>query len=294
MTGLTEVLWKVLPHGLYKHFKINRPARLRRQEEIARLRPALDLAAGNVVFRDCHKGQRCFILCNGPSVSRQNIKPLKDEHVLSVSSGYLHSDFATINPEYHFVPQLTHGVIKKDDAIAWFKEMDARLGRATIFLNCSEAGLVHREGLFPKRDVRYMAFWKSFSDYKPDIKPDLAGPIPGPQSVAVMCLMAAIYMGFTQIYLLGTDHDQFRTGQYTYSFEPTVLRGKDVSAQDNGELIGGWHDELAALAVLWGQYRTMREIAERHGVQIFNASAGGELDEFPRVELSSVLASSDT
>lgn len=294
MTKLAYALWSAVPHGLYQRFKIARPALLRQRKELAKLQPALDLAAGNVVFRDRHKGERCFILCNGPSVNKQDIKPLKNEHVLSVSSGYLHADFATIDPEYHFVPQLTYGLATTDDAIAWFEEMDARLGRATVFLNCTEAELVRREGLFPKHDVHYTAFWKLFSDYNPDIKPDLASAIPGPQSVAIMCLMAAIYMGFTRIYLLGTDHDQFRTGQYTYSFEPTVLRGKDNSANSDGELIGGWHDELAALAVLWGQYRVVRKLAERHGVQIFNATAGGELDEFPRVQLSSVLASPDS
>ena len=294
MTRFTDALWKAVPHGLYEHFKTAQQARLRQQEEMAKLQPALDLAAGNVVFRDRHKGQRCFILCNGPSVNKQDIKPLKNEHVLSVSNGYLHADFATIDPEYHFVPQLTYGLVTTTDAIAWFREMDARLGRATVFLNCTEAELVRRECLFPERDVHYTAFYKLFSDYDPGIKPDLASNIPAPQSVAIMCLMAAIYMGFTKIYLLGTDHDQFRTGQYSYSFEPTVLKGKDSTANSDGELIGGWHDELASLAVLWGQYRVVRKMAERHGVQIFNATAGGELDEFPRVELSSVLASAES
>lgn len=294
MTKFTDALWNAVPHGIYKRFRITRPAQRRLHEEFLRLQPALKLAAANVAFRDRHRGERCFILCNGPSVNKQNIKPLKNEHVLSVSSGYLHADFATIDPEYHFVPQLTYGLITTDDVIAWFREMDARLGRATVFLNSTEAELVRREGLFPERNVHYTAFYKVFSDYDPDIKPDLASNIPGPQSVVVMCLMAAIYMGFTKIYLLGTDHDQFRSGQYSYSFEPTVLKGKDTSANSEGELIGGWHDELAALAVLWGQYRVVRKMAERHGVQIFNATAGGELDEFPRVELSSVLASAES
>jgi hypothetical protein len=123
--------------------------------------------------------------------------------------------------------------------------------------------------------------------------PDISGRIPGVQSVAIMCLMAAMYMGFKKIYLLGTDHDHFRTGEYTYFYEPTVLRGKDPSTNAEGKLVGSWYDELSALAVLWGQYRTINLMAERHGIQIFNATAGGELDEFPRANLESLIASGD-
>jgi hypothetical protein len=110
------------------------------------------------------------------------------------------------------------------------------------------------------------------------------------QSVAIMCLMAAMYMGFREIYLIGTDHDSFRTGAYTYFFEPTVLKGKDPSTDTDGKLVAGWYDELSGLAALWGQYRIIKRMAEHHGIQIFNATSGGELDEFPRARLESVIA----
>jgi hypothetical protein len=134
VSRIAKALWGAVPYALYEHFKITKPAKLRRQLETDRLRRPLELSARNVELRDLHKGQRCFILCNGPSVKRQDISVLRNEHVLSVSSGYQHPDYAAISPAYHFVPQLTYGRLTPDDAITWFREMDSKLGSATLFL----------------------------------------------------------------------------------------------------------------------------------------------------------------
>ncbi|MBX4998474.1 hypothetical protein HJB51_12430 [Rhizobium lentis] len=78
-----------------------------------------------------------------------------------------------------------------------------------LFLNYTEEPVVREEKLFPGRDVRYTVFAGGFSEYPTDALPDIASRIPAVQSVPVMCLMIAMYMGFSEIYLLGTDHDQF-------------------------------------------------------------------------------------
>jgi hypothetical protein len=98
-----------------------------------------------------------------------------------------------------------------------------------------------------------------------------------------------MYMGLDPLYLLGTDHDHFRSGEYKYFYEPTVLRGKDLSVDENGKLRSGWHDELAGLAALWRQYRGIRQIATANGITVFNATAGGELDEFPRAAFETLF-----
>ncbi|WP_271617364.1 hypothetical protein [Bradyrhizobium sp. CCBAU 51745] len=291
MAKLTNMFWGAMPHALYRHFKVDQPERLRLRQEAERLKHPLELSARNVEFRHRHQGQRCFILCNGPSVKRQDITVLKGEHVFSVSSGYHHPDYSTLSPIYHLVPQLTYGLLTREDAINWFREMDGRLGRATLFLNYTEEALVRDSGLFRGRDIRYVTLAGTFQDYDPLALPDISKRIPGVQSVAIMCLMAAMYMGFTEIYLLGTDHDHFRTGEYNYFYEPTLLRGKDPSTDTKGNIVGSLYDELSALKVLWEQYRWIKRVAGLHGIRIFNASAGGALDEFPRIDLTAAAAS---
>ena len=287
---LARALRGALPYAVYKHFYVTRPEILRKRAEEERLGPALALASVNAAFHNKHMGQRCFILCNGPSVKQQDISLLKDEHVISVSSGYHHPNYRLISPEYHCVPTINYTAkFTRTDVVAWFQEMDDKLGNAILFLNYTEEALVREERLFPNREVRYVVLSGTFSDYGKFERPDISKCIPGVQSVPIMCLMIAIYMGFDHIYLIGTDHDQFRSREYKYFYEPTILRGKDSATDLEGNLVAGWYEELSNLAILWGQYRQVKQIAEKHGISIYNATAGGELDEFPRVHLDSLF-----
>ncbi|MEK9285551.1 hypothetical protein MTR72_39145 [Bradyrhizobium sp. ISRA442] len=300
MDFLAKIFRNVLPFFIYKYLYIIWPEQKRLREEEERTRPEREralaehnrihaLTSRNAELKDRHRGERCFILCNGPSVRRQNIRPLKDELVMSVSSGYLHPDYTEIAPAYHCVPQITYGMMTRSDVIAWFREMHDRLGAATLILSQTEEALIREENLFAGRDVRYVHLSGRFSDYPPEQIPDLTTSIPAVQSVPVLGLMIAAYMGAKPLYLLGTDHDHFRSGEYKYFYEPTVLRGKDMSTDEHGKLRSGWHDELSGLAALWSQYRSIRQIATSNGIEIFNATHGGELDEFSRVELDSLF-----
>jgi hypothetical protein len=289
MKFLASAFRNALPFFLYTYLYSIRPEQKRRREEEKRMRPIRPLIARNGDLKDRHRGARVFILCNGPSVKKQNIRPLKDELVISVSSGYLHPDYAEIAPRYHCVPQVTYGLMTRTDVVTWFREMHDRLGKATLILSETEEPLVREEGLFPGRDVRYVHLKGVFSDLPPGKIPDLTNTIPGVQSVPILALMLTMYMGGDKLYLLGTDHDHFRSGEYKYFYEPTVLKGKDIFVDEKGSLRGGWFAEFSGLAVLWSQYRSMKEIAHANGIEIFNATHGGELDEFPRVELDSLF-----
>jgi hypothetical protein len=289
MKFLRSAFRNALPFFLYNYLYIIRPEQKRQRKEEERTRPVNALTSRNADFKDRHRGARFLILCNGPSVKKQNIRPLNDELVISVSSGYLHPDYAHIAPRYHCVPQITYGLLTRKDVIAWFREMHGRLGKATLILSDTEEPLVREEGLFHGRDVRYVHLKGLFSDLPPGTIPDLGASIPAVQSVPILALMLAMYMGGDKLYLLGTDHDHFRSGEYKYSYEPTVLKGKDIFVDEKDRLRGGWFAEFSALAVLWSQYRSVKEIAHANGIQVFNATYGGELDEFPRVELDKIL-----
>lgn len=254
-----------------------------------RYRRRQNLYIANRALKAMHAGQRCFILANGPSVKEQDIRALQGEIVISVSSGYHHPDFASIAPRYHCVPALTyHSGFTQERAIAWFQEMHAHLGSAKLVLSDQERCLVERFRLFEGREIYYLCMSARF-DAMNDI-PDLAACVPRVSTVPVMALMLAMYMGCNEIYLIGTDHDWFIKKEYKYFYEPTVLKGSDPGTDGNGLIKTGLFDELPNITAVWSQYRALRELAEKVGVQIFNATNGGLLDEFPRVELRRVLA----
>lgn len=251
-----------------------------------------DLLRTNADLLNSQAGQRCFILGNGPSAKQLDLSQLQGEMVFSVSNGYLHRDFSLIHPQFHCVPQITYGRMTEADVVSWFGEMHAGIGDAVLFLSDTEAELVRRHGLFPGREVHYLALRDSFDERSSNDIVDLCGPVPRIESAPIMVLMIAMYMGFKEIYLLGIDHDQFKTGVYQYAFDLGVQRDKDFSVDKNGVIVTSHHDDFQSLARLWRQYRALRRIAHANGIRIANASPGGELDEFPRVPFEQVLRQS--
>jgi hypothetical protein len=306
-----KLLRSVVPHGLvqlsearrlrsseayFDQFKAIIPfglARMveRRRQRLSRAR--FEPFGVNSALRNRHAGARCFILCTGPSVRKQDLRRLAGELVISVSSAYLHPDFRVFKPAYHCVPQITYGKMTEDDVIGWFRDMHAHAGDAEMVLSSTERALVESRGLFAGRRVHYLALGGDIAYADGGAVPDLTGPLPGPQSVPVMALMLALYLGCKTIYLLGTEHDHFVTGTYNYFYDRSPVSGKDLSVTGDGKVAISRYDELHAFARLWRQYRWLRSCASSAGATIYNATAGGALDEFERVDFGALELAGD-
>lgn len=243
----------------------------------------------NTSLKGSQLGGRCFIVGNGPSAAQLDLSLLQGEMIFSVSNGYLHPDFACYRPRFHCVPQITYGKMTEADVVAWFTEMHAHLGNAILFLSATEAKLVEQYGLFQGRIVHYLVLQNGLEAYSHSSAVDLSKPLPRVESVPVMAIMIAMYLGFKEIYLLGVDHDHFKTGAYEYPFELKVQRGKDVSVAQDGKVLIDRHDDFHSLARLWSQYRSLKQIAWSNNIHIFNATLGGELDEFPRKSFNTLF-----
>ena len=59
------------------------------------------LIKNNCEFRGIHNGERCFILGNGPSLSKVDFTLLKDEVVFSVNQLPKNSQFSELHTTYH-------------------------------------------------------------------------------------------------------------------------------------------------------------------------------------------------
>jgi hypothetical protein len=246
--------------------------------------------AANAALRGRHAGQRCFILGNGPSVKALDLSVLKGETVFSVSNGYLHQGYAVLAPRYHCVPQITYGRMTREDVINWFGEMHRHLGDAELFLNETEAALVKEHGLFAGRKVHYLALRESFDELTSTCLIDISRPVPRVESVPVMALMIAMYLGFREIIILGVDHDSWRTGHYIYAFNTQALANKDISVTSDGKILTPNFDTFHGMARLWRQYRRLAAIAIANDIKIINGGVGGELDEFERRPLDSLIS----
>ena len=252
--------------------------------------PFSSIMSQNSRLKDIHRGQRGFILCNGESVKHQDISILKDEIVMTVSSGYLHNRYDKLTPKYHCTPLFTYSpAFTKERALTWLKEMSESVVADEIFFNTSEKDLIEEAGLFSGRAVNYVDM-RGKMEFPEDQRPfDLTQSIPVVQSVSIMCLMIMMYMGFKDIYLIGTDHDELKTGCYRYPFDLKATRNLDLSVNQNGEIVYKVYDSLRNISYLWDQYRVLKVLALANNINIYNATYGGMLDEFERVDLETLL-----
>jgi hypothetical protein len=100
-------------------------------------------------------------------------------------------------------------------------------------------------------------------------------------------MMAAMFMGCSPIYLMGLDHDWLaHRGQDTHFFSGRSIEDHETAT---GELNTPYDADMQALWKLWQGYRRLRSLAEAEDITIFNATAGGFLDVFPRVKYDSLI-----
>ena len=89
-------------------------------------------------------------------------------------------------------------------------------------------------------------------------------------------MQLAAYMGVKEIYLLGVD---FTYGGQEKNVEYTHFYGTDKSGNAS---IG--YVKHVALA-----YQSAKEYADSHGIKIYNATRGGKLEIFERVDFDSLF-----
>ena len=221
------------------------------------------------LLRDKHNGQRCFIIGTGPSLNSTNLDLLKGEIVFGVNTLYRGLPQFGIGCSYYAV----------SDAVIW-KTHHQGISRlaSTLFLS-DEAG---REYLSNRK------YYRSLLDSEPYLVRNLGpmwtsgwntkdlsrGAYLGYTVITDICLQAAYYMGFGQVYLLGCDSDY--SGMHRFDGLETEAKG--------GGAIGEWQNVFAS-------YEICKKVFEEDGREIINATAGGKLEVFRRMRLEDVVRS---
>lgn len=233
----------------------------------------------NAVLSNRHQGERCFILATGPSIKKQDLTLLRDETCIAVSNFFVHPDYATIKPRYHCIAPY-HPPITEEAWQIWMAELSAGVGDATMFFGLSDLERNTHNGLFVDKDAHFLDFRGTWESTRAK-GVDLTRRIPGPQSVPVMALLIAIYMGFRSIYLLGCDHDwilHFGNSTHFYNEHEHALNRNSYNEWAGSD----FGSECRAYVNLWDQYKEIRGIVKLLSIEIYNATEGGVLDVFPR------------
>lgn len=230
----------------------------------------------NRAYEEKHAGQRCFILGTGPSLASLSpacVESLQGEAVFAVNSIYKASVVASVSPTYYVLADNNYWGVSSGA----FKEIADRYSKAPpTFITDKRAKKFVPDGVD--------AMFFHAKNYPVDrMRFDLSGNLSISMNVVGVSLLAAIYMGFKEIYLLGCDYNLFcsRVGNHCYD-------DKDEA----GELpVYNLSFFLKYYHLTTEFHYAISRLAKSKGVKIVNLTPGSLLDAYPMQAVDTVLHS---
>ncbi|MBN1267431.1 MAG: glycosyltransferase [Anaerolineales bacterium] len=214
-------------------------------------------------YKDIHRGQRCVIIGNGPSLNDMDLSFLKNEITFGTNRIYLGFERFGFTPDYYLsinplvIEQSTEEILAVP---------------APKFLSLH--GIKHIPE--DREDVMYLQSVDS-----PIFSRDPRSGIWEGYTVTYAALQLAYYMGFSEIYLIGCDHSFATTGPANAEI---TSQGKDPNHFDSSYFGKGtrWHlPDLVNSEMAYGLARMVYEAEGRH---VYDATLNGKLKVFPKVD----------
>lgn len=250
-----------------------------------------------------HKGERCFIVGNGPSLKYHDLNQLTEERVFTVNYMMKSKDFKILNSDYHlfFDPvvfelkpkvkedkeriDMIHSTLKSNPDLTYIIPYRRRAN----FMN-----------LFPNHKFKFIYNYKTYTPHQTKTS-QLHRITPGFQNVIIYAINTAIYMGFKEIYLLGVDMTGFLehfehnkvNEQWGHSYTKTeeekafVIETLKKNKIDNEFYLKTYGKTLEQLKLIYAH-------ATRNNVKLLNASQHGAIDFIPRVTYDALFSENNT
>lgn len=230
-------------------------------------------------LKNQYTGRRCFIVANGPSLRTGDLDLLQQRGEITFGMNRIYKlfDQTRWRPTYY---------VCEDELIAQSQQMEISAIDAEAKFIPIELKWWH--GVDIKDAVYFHLNYDVENRYPFSFSTDIARQLDCRGTVTFSCMQLAAYMGFSEIYLLGVDHN-YRvtidingntvtdTSQKDYFCEGYDDDIKDVVVHDMGNNTRAYMDAKAFCDSTNGK------------TAIYNATRGGKLEVFPRVDFDSLF-----
>jgi hypothetical protein len=219
-------------------------------------------------LKDIHRGQRCFIIGNGPSLKQTDLSRLRDEFTFGMNRIYLGF------PEMGF--QTTYFLTINSLVIEQCAQ-DIRSLSMPRFVCWRSRRVI---GTAPDLNFLHTTYTG------PKFATDVRGRLWEGATVTYVTLQLAYHMGFEKVILIGVDHSYSAQGVPN----TTVVSQGDDPDHFNASYFGkGFRWQLPDLETSEHSYRMARQAYERAGRQVLDATVEGKLTIFPKVDYTSLF-----
>jgi hypothetical protein len=245
----------VIPNIIFNIERILRVIRFNRKSHYEKLK----------VIKNKHKGERCFIVATGPSLTIKDLEMLKDEVSFSMNSICLAFDETYWRPTYYGIQDLkVFNTLEKH-----IEELDVECKFVADVItkqkSVSDDYFIYPLNLL-NHCLPHQKYHTKFSD-------DTFAVVYDGYSITYSLIQIAVYMGFSEIYLLGADCN-YSINMNHHFIEYGIVDPSFLSAGDR----------------MISAYKEAKKYADRNKVKIYNATRGGMLELFERVDLDKMLS----
>lgn len=220
-------------------------------------------------YHNIHSGDRCFIIATGPSLTIEDLELLKNEKTFGMNSITKIYDKTNFRPTYYGIQDHIVYAKMESEILEYYKNDDNVFVSDRIKWH-SKIGV--NWNVFPLnmsyhayRRWFYNKFFAKFSD-------DIYRRVYSGFSITYSLIEIAVYMGFKEIYLIGADCSFTKPGKVHFVEHGVVDMSLDTARERN---IAGYEAAL--------------EYTKHHDVKIYNATRGGELEVFERINLDDIV-----
>jgi hypothetical protein len=219
-------------------------------------------------LRNTHVGERCFIIGNGPSLKNTDLGKLRSEFTIGMNRFYMAFD------ELGFTSSV---LLTVNDLVVEQCAEDLRKLPIPTFVSWRG-----RKWIRPAPNLSYL-----YTSYDlPRFSGNAAGRLWEGATVTFVAMQLAYHMGFSQVILIGVDHSFATTGKPNTT---VTSQGDDPNHFNPGYFGKGFRWQLPDLETSEIAYALAREAYRKDGREIIDATVGGKLTIFPKVEYNSLF-----
>ena len=220
-------------------------------------------------LKDKHRGKRCFIIGNGPSLNNMDLSLLENEITFGLNRIYLLFDKIGFNTTYlvsinEYVVEQSAAEIERLSCkkfISWDARNHIPFTPDTVFLR-------RRSGPKFCIDVSKQGIWDG-------------------ATVTYVAMQLAYYMGISEVILIGVDHN-FKTEGEPHKL--VVSQGEDPNHFDPHYFGKGFKWQLPDLKMSEHAYELALRAFRNDGRRILDATVGGKLQVFPKVDYKKIIS----
>jgi hypothetical protein len=133
-----------------------------------------------------------------------------------------------------------------------------------------------------------MFFYSNRKEFYPGLplfSEDASNALGEGYTVTYNAIQIAVYMGFKEIYLLGVDHSYAVNLKADNTVEKKETKSYSDILSDGIDKV----DNLPRIDYSTLAYTAAEKYAREHDIKIYNATRGGALEIFPRVDFDSLF-----